>query len=274
MGVSDGLSSEIAFCKDDRGFSDGSSLEIAFCEDERGFSDGLSSEIAFCKDDRGFSDGLKGLAAEGDSPEKCATLGIMRGRGPQAQRSGRGRVATFSGESPSAAHLTPLAVAWGAVRWTSNDENGRKRRLGCWKMDLKRRKWTKTSLGVPANGPQATETGRSVVWGAVRWTSNDENRRKRRLGCWKMDLKRRERVKKSSGSSDGDGGAGRRKGAGGNGVLGDMEAMGAMGGKSAGGGTRTHTHGAQDPKSCLSTISTRPQSGANIRIICLPKKIR
>ncbi len=131
-------------------------------------------------------------------------------------------------------------VAWGAGRWTSNDGNRRKRRLGCWKMDLKRRKWTKTSLGVPANGPQATETGRSVVWGAVRWTSNDENRRKRRLGCWKMDLKRRERVKKSSGSSDGDGGAGRckgagrRKGAGGNGVLGDMEAMGAMWGKECG----------------------------------------
>ena len=62
-----------------------------------------------------------------------------------------------------------------------------------------------------------------------------------------MDLKRRERVKKLSGSSDGDGGAGRRKCAGGckcagvlgdMGAMGDMEAMGAMGGKSAGGGTR------------------------------------
>ena len=46
--------------------------------------------------------GGKGWSAEGDAPEKCATLGIIRGRGPQAKRSGRGRVATFSGATPSA----------------------------------------------------------------------------------------------------------------------------------------------------------------------------
>ena len=157
--------------------------------------------------------GGKGWSAEGDAPEKCATLGIIRGRGPQAQRSGRGRVATFSGAFPSAGpqiqHSPSLGVqadgpqmtetgknvVWGAARWTSNDEKGQKRCLGCPRMDLKRRKKAKTSSGVPADGPQTTETGKNVVWGAGEWTSNDENGQKRRLGCRPMDLKRRKRAK-------------------------------------------------------------------------------
>ena len=140
--------------------------------------------------------GGKGWSAEGDAPEKCATLGIIRGRGPQAQRSGRGRVATFSGAFPSAGpqiqHSPSLGVqadgpqmtetgknvVWGAARWTSNDEKGQKRCLGCPRMDLKRRKKAKTSSGVPANGPQTTKTGKNVVWGAARWTSNDGNGQK------------------------------------------------------------------------------------------------
>ena len=83
---------------------------------------------------------------------------------------------------------TGRSVVWGASRWTSNAENGQKRRLGCRHMDLKRRKRAKTSLGVPANGPQTPETGETVVWGAGEWTSNDGNGRERRLGCWRMDL--------------------------------------------------------------------------------------
>ena len=116
---------------------------------------------------RGWKRGIDGKAssAEGDAPEKCATLGIIRGRGPQAQRSGRGRAATFSVASPSGdpkfQHLP--------------------------------------SLGVSAGGPQAPKTGENVAWGASRWTSNDENRRNRRLGCQQMDLRRRKQAKTSSG---------------------------------------------------------------------------
>ena len=66
-------------------------------------------------------------------------------------------------------------------------------------MDLKRRKRAKTSLGVPADGPQTTETGKNVVWGAGGWTSNDGNGRKRRLGCRPMDLKRWIEGEKGSG---------------------------------------------------------------------------
>ena len=86
-------------------------------------------------------------------------------------------------------------VAWGVGGWASDDGNRQKRRLGCRPMDLKRRKRAKTSLGVPADGPQTPETGENVVWGAGRWTSNDGNGRKRCLGCYRMDLKRRKRVK-------------------------------------------------------------------------------
>jgi hypothetical protein len=77
--------------------------------------------------------------------------------------------------------------------------NSIRRRLGCRLMDLKQGKQVEASSGVPANGPQATETGRSVVWGASRWTSNDENRRNRRLGCQLMDLKRWKEGEKASG---------------------------------------------------------------------------
>ena len=96
---------------------------------------------------------------------------------------------------------TPKAgenVAWGACVWTSNAENRRSRRLRCRQMDLKRRKRAKTSFGVPADGPQAPKTCENVVWGASRWTSNNENVRKRRLRCQQMDLKRRKQAKTSS----------------------------------------------------------------------------
>ena len=165
---------------------------MVFCEDEWCISGSLSLEVAFGEDGRkkgwkekgweeGRADGRnrwKGLVGGGDAPEKCATLGIIRGRGPQAQRSGRGRVATFSGASP------PPALKFSTHRL-----------LGCQQMDLRRRKWAKSSLGVPPDGPQTTETGENVVWGAGRWTSNDGNTQKRRLGCRRMDLKRRERAK-------------------------------------------------------------------------------
>ena len=88
--------------------------------------------------------GGKGWSAEGDAPEKCATLGIIRGRGPQAKRSGRGRVATFSGASP------PPTFKFSIL----------------------------PSSEVPADGPQTTEMGEIVVWGAGRWTSSAENLRK------------------------------------------------------------------------------------------------
>ena len=232
----------MVFCEDEWCIFGSLSSEMAFCEDEWCISGSLSLEVAFGEDGRkkgwkekgweeGRTDGRnrwKGLVGGGDAPEKCATLGIIRGRGPQAGRSvategfkgnlplvpwgcrgivvflsktGRGRIATFSGASPSAdpqiQHSPSLGVpadgpqttemgenvVWGAARWTSNDENGRKRRLRCPRMDLKRRKQAKTSLGVPADGPQTTETGENVAWGAGKWTSSDENERKRRLGC-------------------------------------------------------------------------------------------
>ncbi len=90
-------------------------------------------------------------------------------------------------------------VVWGAGRWTPSAGNRRNYRLGCWRMDLKRRKRAKPSSGVSADGPQAPETCENVVWGASRWTSNNESGRKCRLGCRRMDLKRRKQAKPSSG---------------------------------------------------------------------------
>ena len=110
----------------------------------------------------------------GESSEKCATLGIIRGRGPQAKRSGRGRVATFSEDSPH--------------HRTSNSEF---HRLRCRRMDPRRRYPPKTSFGVPADGPQTPISHENVVWGACRWTSDDDIPQKRRLGCLPMDPKRR-----------------------------------------------------------------------------------
>ena len=43
-------------------------------------------------------------------------------------------------------------------------------------MDLRRRKHAKTASGVPADGPQTTETRKNGVWGASGWTSNDGKR--------------------------------------------------------------------------------------------------
>ena len=93
---------------------------------------------------------------------------------------------------------TGKTVVRGAVVWTSNAKSRRKRRLGCLRMDLKRRKQAKPSLEVPADGPQTPKTCENVVWGASRWTSNNENVRKRRLRCQQMDLKRRKQAKTSS----------------------------------------------------------------------------
>ena len=151
--------------------------------------------------------GGKGWSAEGNAPEKVATrpLPLRCACGPLPLMMPR--VAHFSGASPSAdlqiQHSPSLgvpangpqttetgrSVVWGASRWTSNAENGQKRRLGCRHMDLKRRKRAKTSLGVPANGPQTPETGETVAWGAGRWNSNAGNGRKRQQRRGRM-LKR------------------------------------------------------------------------------------
>ena len=88
------------------------------------------------------------------------------------------RVAHFSEASPSAGLQTT-----------------HHRLLECWQMDLKRRKYAKTASGVPADGPQTTETRENGVWGASGWTANDENRQKRRLECRRMDRKRRKHAR-------------------------------------------------------------------------------
>ena len=89
--------------------------------------------------------GGKGWSAEGNAPEKVATrpLPLRCACGPLPLMMPR--VAHFSGASPSA--------------------------------DLQIQH--SPSLGVPANGPQTTETGENVAWGAGRWTSNAGNGRKR-----------------------------------------------------------------------------------------------
>ena len=104
---------------------------------------------------RGWKRGIDGKASsvEGVAPEKCATLGIIRGRGPQAQRSGRGRVATFSGATPSA------------------------------KLQVQH----SPSSGVSAYGPQTPKTGENVAWGADGWTSNAEKRGNlRKMQTWRI----------------------------------------------------------------------------------------
>jgi hypothetical protein len=46
-------------------------------------------------------------------------------------------------------------------------------------MDPKRRKRVKPSSEVSADGPQAPKTGKTVVWGASGWTSEDGMREKK-----------------------------------------------------------------------------------------------
>ena len=90
-------------------------------------------------------------------------------------------------------------VVWGAGGWTANAKKRRKRRLGCQRMDLKRQKKAEPSSGVLAGGPQTPKKGENVVWGARGWTANAKKRRKRRLGCRRMDRKRQKTAKPSSG---------------------------------------------------------------------------
>ncbi len=54
-------------------------------------------------------------------------------------------------------------VVWGAGGWTPNAKKRQNRRLGCRRMDPKRQKEAKPSLGVPEDGPQTQKNGRNVV---------------------------------------------------------------------------------------------------------------
>ncbi len=138
---------------------------------------------------RGWTRGIGGKAwsVEGDATEKCATLGIIRGRGQQADRS----VATegFKGNLP----LVPWGCR-GIVVFLSKTGRGRAATFSVASPSTDPKYQHLPSLGVPADRPQKTETGENVVWGAGRWTSNDGNRQKRRLRCGQMDLKRRKRA--------------------------------------------------------------------------------
>ena len=152
--------------------------------------------------------GGKGWSAEGNAPEKVATrpLPLRCACGPLPLMMPR--VAHFSGASPSAdlqiQHSPSLGVpangpqttetgenvVWCAGGWTSKDGKRKKRVSGDdgqeglagkpgRQMELKRRKQAKPSLGVPANGPQTTETGENVNSGGEGCSRGDK---KKKLG--------------------------------------------------------------------------------------------
>ena len=50
-------------------------------------------------------------------------------------------------------------------------------------------KFRTPSLGVPPDGPQTPISPKNVVWGACRWTPDDDIPQKRRLRCLPMDPK-------------------------------------------------------------------------------------
>ncbi len=81
--------------------------------------------------------------------------------------------------------------AKGAGGWTFGDECCWKRRQGCRRMDLWRRKCQEMAPGVPADGPLAMNAGGNGARGAGGCTFGDESCRIRRQGCRRMDLWRR-----------------------------------------------------------------------------------